>query len=116
MLSKKAVIGAVLFSSLLLSNPGLADWKQSVMPYWGASGTAYCHNYENISVWVGMSYPHHNDALTELWTKAVTVCLDKGGLYDVSGGAYSHKGLLGKRYSFVIKPGAKEISSRDRRQ
>ena len=92
MLSKKAIIGPVLFSSLLLSSQSNAEWKRSVTPYWGASGTAYCHNHENISVWVGMSYPHHNEALTELWTKAVTACLDKGGLYDVSGAAYSHKG------------------------
>ncbi|RWX43334.1 hypothetical protein H206_02882 [Candidatus Electrothrix aarhusensis] len=92
MFSKKNIIGAVLFSSLLLSNPGLANWKQSETLYWGALGTACCYNYENVSVWVGMSYTHHNEALTELWTQAVTACLDKGGLYDVSGAAYSHQG------------------------
>lgn len=94
MFSRKIITGAVLFSSLLLSNPGLADSdrKQSETLYWGALGTASCHNYQNVSVWVGMSYTHHNEALTELWTKAVTACLDKGGLYDVSGAAYSHQG------------------------
>ena len=92
MFAKKIIIGTFLFSFLLLSNQSHAEWKQPVTPYWGASGTAYCHNYENISVWVGMSYTHHNEALTELWTKAVTACLDKGGLYDASGAAYSHQG------------------------
>ncbi|CAK8725117.1 hypothetical protein KKHLCK_15905 [Candidatus Electrothrix laxa] len=89
---KKKIIGTLLFSSLFLSTQSLASWKQSENIYWGASGTASCHNHENISVWVGMSYKHHNDALTELWAKAVTACLDRGGLYDVSGAAYFHQG------------------------
>ncbi|MGB5687053.1 MAG: hypothetical protein WBM35_14690 [Candidatus Electrothrix sp.] len=92
MLQKKALIGTVLFSALFLSTQGLAAWEKSETAYWGASGTASCHNHENISVWVGMSYPHHNEALTELWAKAVTACIDRGGLYDVSGAAYSHQG------------------------
>jgi hypothetical protein len=92
MFSKKVIIGTVLFSSLLLSTQSLASSKQSENAYWGASGTASCYNHKNISVWVGMSYTHHNEALAELWTKAVTACLDKGGLYDVSGAAYSHQG------------------------
>ena len=92
MLQKKIIIGTALFSSLILSSQGLAGWKQSENAYWGASGTASCHNYKNIPVWVGMSYTHHNDALKELWAKAITACHDKGGLYDVSGAAYSHQG------------------------
>ncbi|MCI5124282.1 MAG: hypothetical protein D3925_07350 [Candidatus Electrothrix sp. AR5] len=92
MAPKKVIIGTVLFSSFLLSTQGFAALENSKTAYWGASGTACCHNYESISVWVGMSYTHHNKALTELWAKAVIACLDRGGLYDVSGAAYSHKG------------------------
>ena len=93
MSAKKIIIGSVLCTSLLWSRQNLADeWKQSEAAYWGASGAACCYNYENISIWVGMSYGHRDEALTELWTRAVAACRYKGGLYDVSGTVYSHQG------------------------
>ncbi|MCI5208773.1 MAG: hypothetical protein D3910_08265 [Candidatus Electrothrix sp. ATG2] len=92
MVVKKILVGTVLCSSILLSSWSLADLKQPKAAYWGASGAAYCYNYENISIWVGMSYARRNEALTELWTQAVSACQYKGGLYDVSGTVYSHQG------------------------
>jgi hypothetical protein len=94
MLSQKIHLATAFFIFFVLSSAphSFGKEKQKKTAYWGASGTAFCHNYENISIWVGMSYVHQDEALTELWSRAVTVCQAKGGLYDVSGAAYPHQG------------------------
>ena len=92
MSKRKTIIGVVLFLSLLFTGQAFAEWQRTEIAYWGASGTAYCHNYENVSIWVGMSYMHQNDALTALWNSAVAACRYRGGVYDVSGSAYCQWG------------------------
>ncbi|XCN73612.1 MAG: hypothetical protein Q3M24_02330 [Candidatus Electrothrix aestuarii] len=91
-MTKKTIIGLVLFLCLILADQAFARWGQAETSYWGASGTAHCHNNNNVSVWVGMSYTQQNDALTELWNKAVAACQHRGGLFDVSGSVYSQWG------------------------
>lgn len=88
MLNKKTIIGAVLFLSLFLAAQAFAGWSRTEIAYWGASGTAYCNNYDNVSIWVGMSYLHPDEALTALWHRAAEACTYRGGLYDVSGNPY----------------------------
>lgn len=88
MLKKKTITGIVLFFSLVLAGQAFAGWNRTEIAYWGASGTAHCNNYDNVSIWVGMSYLHPDDALTALWYRAVDVCKYRGGLYDVSGKSY----------------------------
>ncbi len=94
MLLKKITLLTAFFIFLAVSANVQAFGKgtRTKNAYWGASGTAFCHNYENISIWVGMSYVHKDEALAELWSRAVTACHSKGGVYDVSGSAYPHQG------------------------
>ena len=92
MLKRKTVTGVVLFLCLVSAGQALARGGTTELAYWGASGTAHCHNYDNISVWVGMSYTDQDDALTELWSRAVAACQYRGGLFDVSGSVYSQWG------------------------
>ena len=89
---KKSVTGVIFLLCLLLAGQAFAQPGQAEASYWGASGTAHCYNYDNVSVWVGMSYTQQNDALTELWSKAVAACQYRGGLFDVSGSVYSQLG------------------------
>lgn len=92
MLSKETIIGTVLLISFFMSSQAFAAWKRTELAYWGASGAAHCLNDESITIWVGMSYLQESDALTELWNRAVTVCQNRGGLYDISGKAYCQQG------------------------
>lgn len=88
MFYRKTIVGLVFFLSLFLTSHAFAGWKQTKIAYWGASGTAHCNNYKNVRLWVGMNYFHPDNALTELWNRAVTACKYQGGLYDYSGKAY----------------------------
>ena len=91
-MKRKTVTGGILFLCLVLAGQAFARGSHKEISYWGASGTAHCHNYENVSVWVGMSFTQQDDALTELWSRAVAACQYRGGLFDVSGSVYSQRG------------------------
>ena len=88
MFYKKTIVGLVFFLSLFLTSQAFAGWKQTKIAYWGASGLAYCNNYENVSIRVGMSQLHPDDAWTALRNRAFTACQYRGGLYDYSGRTY----------------------------
>jgi hypothetical protein len=88
MLHKKTIIGSLLFLSLVFAGQAFAGWNQTEIAYWGASGTAYCNNYQNVHISVGMSYLHPDDALSALWNRAFTACQYRGGLYDISGNTH----------------------------
>jgi hypothetical protein len=89
MFNKKTFVGVVLFLSIFLASQALAgQWHRTEIAYWGASGTAYCNNYENVHIRVGVSYLHPDDALEALWSRAVTACQYRGGLYNYTGNTY----------------------------
>ena len=88
MFGKKTIVGVVLFLTLFFAGQAFAGWQRTKIAYWGASGVAHCNNYENVSIWVGMSQLHPDDAWTALWKRAVTACQYRGGLYDYSGRTY----------------------------
>ena len=92
MLYKKITVGAILFITLVFTGHAFAEWNRTEIAYWGASGTAHCNNYENVQIWVGMSYLHPDDALEMLWRQGVAACQYRGGLYDISGKAYCQWG------------------------
>ncbi|MCW5201896.1 hypothetical protein VU12_03050 [Desulfobulbus sp. US4] len=86
---KKTIIGVILAFSLVLSGQAFAEWQRTEIAYWGASGTAFCNNYQDVHISVKMSYLRPDDALSALWSQAFTACQYRGGLYNFSGRTHS---------------------------
>ncbi|MCI5218897.1 MAG: hypothetical protein D3914_06845 [Candidatus Electrothrix sp. LOE2] len=88
MLHKKTIIGSLLFLSLVFAGQAFAGWTRTEIAYWGASGTAYCNNYDTVQIRVEKSYLHPNDAAAALWRQGAAACHYRGGLYDISGNTH----------------------------
>ncbi|MCI5122861.1 MAG: hypothetical protein D3908_17075 [Candidatus Electrothrix sp. AUS4] len=85
-MKKEAIIGAVLFISILVAAQAHAYWGRTEVAYWGASGTAYCYRtYQAIPIRVGLRYMSQEDALAALWQEASYVCRYRGGLKYLGG-------------------------------
>jgi len=97
-------LAAGLFIFFVLNSHAFGREIKTKNAFWRASGTAFCYNYENISIWVGMSYIHQDEALTELWSRAVTACQSKGGLYMMFPGQHTLiKELPGKTRNLILR-------------